>query len=378
MTFPVVLSPANEVPPIAGLEASAPSTVTVHTLRNEDGTVAAGHVVFDVNHRFPGETTFTGLHVHDGLSTATGPVRLDSGITGAAPTVSSTGFGNIYLKATMLDATSLATLNSVVGDPTRHYLNLHTTVNGGGAVRAQLGAPRTGRPAIGAIVNAVNDAALTTGAPGGLLSFYGSNFAAVTTDLSGWEGRSLPRTLNGLSISVEGSNDRLPLFFVSPTQVTAQLPFGIAAGARQITVNVADGEASLPRALTVAETAPGIFTYESGGIVVRNSDFSLIGPGNPARIGDVVVVYATGLGQTTPALETGAFASADPLARTGTVTATIGGRPAEVIYSLASPGFVGLYQVALRVAQGTTTGNNVPLVLTIGGRNSNSVGIAVQ
>jgi uncharacterized protein (TIGR03437 family) len=377
MKFDVLLQTSNEVPPVTGLDANAPSSVTINTLRNEDGTVAAGNVVFDVNHRFPGETQFTGLHVHDAPAGENGPVRLDSGISGSSPVRSATGFGNIYQRVTMLGATSLATLNSLVANPSRHYLNLHTTVNGGGAVRAQLAPARAGRPAIGALVSAVNDAALTTGAPGGLISIYGNNFANVTTNLSGWEGASLPRSLNGVSISVDGTDQRLPLLLVSPTQLTAQLPFETPTGARTITINVADGESSAPRPLTVAATAPGIFTYELGGIVVRNSDFSLIGPDNPARPGDVLVVYGTGFGQTTPPLATGAFAPSSPFASTPTVTATIGGRPANVIYSLASPGFVGLNQAALTVPAGVSPGT-AQLVLTSDGRNSNSVALAVQ
>jgi uncharacterized protein (TIGR03437 family) len=58
------------------------------------------------------------------------------------------------------------------------------------------------------------------------------------------------------------------------------------------------------------------------------------------------------------------------------VTATIGGKPATVAYAIASPGFVGLYQVAITVPAGVT--GNSQIVLTQGTTSSNAVSIAVQ
>jgi uncharacterized protein (TIGR03437 family) len=89
-----------------------------------------------------------------------------------------------------------------------------------------------------------------------------------------------------------------------------------------------------------------------------------------------VLVYSTGLGLTTPALATGAVVPAAMLARTGDVAATVGGQNAMVIYSVASPGYAGLYQSAVVVPQGVT--GNAPVVLQVGGVRSNSVNIAVQ
>jgi hypothetical protein len=64
-TFQVTMLPGNEVPPVVGLDARAHAEFTLHTLRNNEGHVLAGMTIFDVNYRFPGETQFTGLHIHD-------------------------------------------------------------------------------------------------------------------------------------------------------------------------------------------------------------------------------------------------------------------------------------------------------------------------
>src|SRR5262245_28914177 len=98
MTFNVNLLPSNETPPIAGLDAAAPTQVAVRTIRAEDGSVIAGVVSFDVNYRFPAaRVEFTGLHVHDGAAGVAGPVRLPSGLTANNSVVSESGFGNIFL-----------------------------------------------------------------------------------------------------------------------------------------------------------------------------------------------------------------------------------------------------------------------------------------
>ncbi|MEJ7605876.1 MAG: CHRD domain-containing protein [Bryobacteraceae bacterium] len=112
--YPVTMLPGNEVPPITGLDASAPALVTAHTVRGADGSVTAGVVTFDINHRFPGATTFTGLHIHDGAAGVNGPVTINSGISSI---VSDTGVGNIYRTVTVSSMAGLATLNSMVQNP---------------------------------------------------------------------------------------------------------------------------------------------------------------------------------------------------------------------------------------------------------------------
>src|SRR5207249_2187869 len=108
----------------------------------------------------------------------------------------------------------------------------------------------------------------------------------------------------------------------------------------------------------------------------KNRDFSLVTPANPARAGDVVLIYLTGLGQTTPALQTGNLQPGTALNNTGPVTVTIGGQNALVVYSIASPGFAGLYQIAVTVPSGVTGFSDV--VVKAGTATSNTVKLSVQ
>ena len=79
----------------------------------------------------------------------------------------------------------------------------------------------------------------------------------------------------------------------------------------------------------------------------------------------MILVYCTGLGATSASLPTGTLVPATTTANTTVpVTATIGGKTATVAYAIASPGFAGLYQVAITVPTGVT--GNSPIVLTQG------------
>ena len=74
------------------------------------------------------------------------------------------------------------------------------------------------------------------------------------------------------------------------------------------------------------------------------------------------------------------FRSGAPSVGNQTVTAAtvaIDGAQAAVDFSGAAPGFVGLNQVNLRIPSGTRTAPNIPVVLTIGGKQSNAVTIPV-
>jgi len=111
--------------------------------------------------------------------------------------------------------------------------------------------------------------------------------------------------------------------------------------------------------------------------VVKNADFSLVQPSNAAGAGDILVIFSTGLGQTSPNLQTGQLATFPPLYTSTPVTVSIGGKSATVIYSLASPGFAGLYQTAVFMPSGVPAGT-AAVILSAGTVASNSVSIATK
>ena len=371
--FQVTLSPAQEVPAVNST-ASAPGNLQVYTVRNPDSTVAAGVVIFDANTRFPAGTNVAATHVHDGAAGANGPVTIDSSFK-SSPVLLSDGTGNIYRVVTVAAGQQLASLNDLVVNPENHYWNIHSADSPGGLVRAQLGAPVTSNPKISFIEAAVLDPAQTMVAPGSLFSIFGSSLAKVAGNTSGFNNTdSLPNSLNGVSVTVGGRT--APLLYVGPGQINAQVPFDITTVGQPIVVNGPNG-ASAVMGVGAGVFAPVIFTDNIGGLVFRVKDGSLIRPGNPAVAGDSLIVYATGLGQTTPALQTGKLVPATPAYVTAPVTVKIGGVNAAVTSSVASPGFAGLYQVTVTVPAGVTAGN-ASLQLQMGFFPSNSVSVAVK
>ncbi len=374
MDFQVTMSPANETPPITGTTASALAKISLYSIRNADGTTAAGTAIFDVNYRgFPAGTTFTGLHIHDGAAGVSGPVTINTGLSGATPVVSDTGSGNIYRTVTVSASAPLATLVSISRNPESAYVNLHTTVYPGGLVRSQLAAANTTVPSIGAVTSNP-DTKTTNIAPGEIISIYGQNLAKYQSDLSGTSDlKSLPNGLNGVAVTIGGK--AAPLYFVSPFQINAQVPFDVALGTQPVVVTNSNGTSTVSN-ITVVQAAPAIYfdLNTNAGAILKNSDYSLVNSSNPATANDILLIYLTGLGQTTTALQTGSLGSM--IYATGPVSVTIGGQNAPVIYSVSSPGFAGLYQIAVRVPAGVT--GTVPVVVTAGPNKSNSVNLVVR
>jgi uncharacterized protein (TIGR03437 family) len=359
MPFSVVLNSANE-PRAPSATATAPANLTLYTLRDQDGSIAAATFLADVDYRFPGPTQFLGLFLHGALSL---PIVPDFH--------SDTGFGNFYgCSLPYSDPSVLMTLDDLVARPETVAVDLHTLADPGGAARALLAPPPAGPAAIAAIVSGTLDPQARAIVPGELITIYGKNLARVATDLKGWSGETLPFALNGVRVTIGGRP--APLLYVGPGQINAQMPVDAANGL----VVVSDSGGTVASYSAVATgNAPSIF-FEPLPAILRNSDFSLVTPANPARPGDVLVVYATGLGQTTPAIPTGRAPLLGQLAATAAVTASIGGLRAPVVYSLASPSFPGVYQVAVTVPTGASGPS--PLMLQQAGVPSNTVTVALR
>ncbi|HSB13927.1 MAG TPA: hypothetical protein VLE22_05675 [Bryobacteraceae bacterium] len=192
----------------------------------------------------------------------------------------------------------------------------------------------------------------------------------------------IPTDLGGLSLLFSGAR-LAPLFYANVGQVNAQVPWELA-GLPQTTITAAlDGQTSVPQTVTLATFAPGIFATNSGGTgqgAVLDENYHLVDPTNPATAGSTVVqIYCTGLGPVTNRPATGGPAPRNPLAETTTQPeVTIGGARAQVWFSGLAPGYAGLYQVNAQVPQGAAKGHAVPVVISIGGVQSNTVTIAVQ
>src|SRR5262249_8196825 len=143
------------------------------------------------------------------------------------------------------------------------------------------------------------------------------------------------------------------------------------------TVRVSKGSTVIGSAtLTLQNTAPGLFILGTQAAVVNDSG-TVNSPSQPATVGGWVAAYLTGLGPVDNAVATCAPASAAPLSQTtNRVTATIGGRPAQVLFAGLAPGYAGVYQVNLIVPQ--LSAGDYQLQISVGGSASNTGTISVR
>ena len=179
-----------------------------------------------------------------------------------------------------------------------------------------------------------------------------------------------------------------PQVFASPGQRNFQVPWELAGLAEAaLTVTVEDMTSS---AVTVplARVSPGIFTLNGLGqaaALIASSGGLVAGPAGafpwarPARPGETLLIFATGLGPVTNPPGTGAAALADPISATvEPVSALVGGESMTVVLAGLVPSFAGLYQVNVELAEEAPSGNAVPLVIQVAGVDSNTAFIAVD
>lgn len=231
-------------------------------------------------------------------------------------------------------------------------------------------------------INAVTSGASNqTGviAPGEVLALYGSGLGPAQVAEARLVNGLLPVLVAGTTVFINGTP--APILYTSAGQVGVIAPFNLSGDKADVVV-VYQGQVTSALTVSVASVSPAFFTLDRTGAglaVAINPDGSLNGPDRPAKAGDYVTLYATGLGRTNPPSQDGAPGSAPLPLPVVTPTATIGGRSATVQYAGGAQGIVaGVMQVNLQVPTGLTPGP-VPVVLQSGTQSSpNGVTIYVQ
>jgi uncharacterized protein (TIGR03437 family) len=255
------------------------------------------------------------------------------------------------------------------------------SVSGGGGIAAGAGdftVITTPAPSITAVVNAASS--LPGIADGSWVSIFGTNLSNTTR---GWQSSdfvagNLPTALDGVSVAIAG----LPaaLSYISPTQLNVQAPLTGQTGPVHVVVTNNSVESTAASA-TVSRNAPGVFVFGPGGnkyaaAIIWKSDgtYDYLGPAGlfgpavttrPARPGDILEIYATGLGPTNPSVPAGAvFSGSAPLV--DPATATIGGVAAPASYA----GLVGAGLYQLNVTVPSVPVGDQPLLVRVNGVTS--------
>ncbi len=213
---------------------------------------------------------------------------------------------------------------------------------------------------------AVNAAAFQDGAPlapGSIVSLFGTFPSSVTAAAPSYP---LPRKLGETELMIDGR--AAPLFYVSPGQLNAQIPFATASG--QVLAEVRVGGQSLGRApVTIVPSAPGFFAAVNQGGALNSSSA-------PARRGQLLVLYGTGLGAVNPPIDDGAAAGSAIRQGVAVPNVFLMGRQLPVQFSGLAADFAGLWQINLTLPDDAPTGPDLPLTVVLG-QTSNALKVTV-
>ena len=246
---------------------------------------------------------------------------------------------------------------------------------GGGTLA--LNASLSTGPASTVTINAVTDVVGQPGlTPGGFATVWGVGLSGTTGGWWDFPGGALPTSLDGVSVLVDGK--KAYINFISPLQINFIVPGDSTVGGVPVQVVNANGSSNVytSRLQTVA---PAFFTY--GGAASKYAigslpNGTLVGtPGllgsntltQPAKPGDVVALWMTGLGPTTPPYPEGHLVSSSArLANTATVT--VGGVQAAVDWAgISGP---GLYQINFHVP--SVAVGDQPIQVSVSGASAQS------
>jgi uncharacterized protein (TIGR03437 family) len=218
-----------------------------------------------------------------------------------------------------------------------------------------------------AIHNVVNAASMAAGpvAPGELITIFGSGLGPGVA-VEGGGGR----TAAGVQVLFNGTP--APLFYVHYSQMNLQAPYGIAGRTDSEVEIRQQGETRVRMLVPVAESAPGLFP------VALNEDRSVNSAGNPAPRGTIVILWATGEGETEPAGVDGTPATAPYPRPRLPVGLTIGGQAATLLYAGAAPGYAGLLQINARLPESLAPGSHEVLLAVGGATSPGGLRIVVQ
>jgi uncharacterized protein (TIGR03437 family) len=324
-----------------------------------------------VNERLPGRLTFKVIDRY-GLPVANTPVRF--GVT--------LGGGQIDRPMERTDELGIAEARAVLGPRLGEQ---EFAAEAGGLTVYFYGVARL-RPLIetNGVVNAGSLRAGNGVAPGSYVTIFGRGFSDVTRVAST---PYLPLSLAGVSVSFDVPSRRLSLpgrlYFVSENQINVQVPWELQ-GLNSVQMKVSYGDfSSAIYTVPLNDYSPAAFEYTESGTgrllaAARDEAFQLIGSTNPARRGRAIQIYCNGLGPVSNTPASGEASPVSPLASSrAPAEVTIGGRPAQVLFSGLTPQAIGLYQLNVVVPADAPVGIQ-PVVIRVNGIDSKATAIPVQ
>jgi uncharacterized protein (TIGR03437 family) len=213
---------------------------------------------------------------------------------------------------------------------------------------------------------------------GEIVTIFGTALGPSTLAQFSLVNNAIPSQLAGMTVTFDGVS--APVLYTSATAASVVVPYAVAAKS-QTTVQVQyAGQKSVPVIVPVIPAVPGLFTANASGGgqgAILNQDTSYNSAAIPAAKGSIVILYATGEGQTTPGGIDGKLALTSPLPQPVLpVSVTVGGQQAQILYAGAAPTYLaGLMQINARIPLSVGSGAQ-PVVVTVG-NSASKAGVTV-
>jgi uncharacterized protein (TIGR03437 family) len=214
-------------------------------------------------------------------------------------------------------------------------------------------------------------------APASLISIYGDNLAPALK-----VGPSNPLTQAIGDVTVSIGSHMLPLMFVSPGQINAQVPSGLPDGNYSLTVHSL-GQPDVTGSMTIARNAPALFqnpaSQDQPLALASHQDGTPITFSSPARAGESVTLYGTGFGPYDHVLPDGFPApSTDTFLAADTVTLNLGGVQVQPDFAGAAKGMVGMQLVRFTITPDIPSAATLDVTVSVNGKSSSKVSLPVQ
>jgi uncharacterized protein (TIGR03437 family) len=295
-------------------------------------------------------------------------------IAGAAVTFTASNGASIQNPDKVTNAYGIAQATPILGATPGNYTY---NASAGGMSLTVNGFARP-RPTIGSVQNAASNDASTPIAPGSYIAITGTGLSDYT-DAATTARLPLQIDLVTVSFDVPSANISLPGYpsYVSPTQINVWVPWelqGQTSAQVKVTIDFSPGTVVT---VPLSNYSPGFF-LANGLAAALDLNYAVITTSNPAVHGQVVQLYANGLGPVSPQPSSGDLAGSSPVSNTTTpCVVMIGGVQATVGFCGLTPGLPGLYQANVTVPSSLTAGT-YPVTIAIGGQTSPPVNLPVQ
>ena len=217
-------------------------------------------------------------------------------------------------------------------------------------------------------------------APNTIATLYGTNLAFSTRAVASTDivRGMMPTSLDGVGVWI--NSIPCSLFLISPTQINFLVPYLFTAGTVSLVV-ARDSQAGPSVNIQLNNTSPGLFLWNGNNAVAVHQNGQVISSDSPAVPGEIVVIYAAGLGRTAPDTSGGQLATAAfPIYYASQLQVMFNGLPSppgSILYAGLTPGFAGLYQI--NVVLPSDLSPNPQIQVSVGSQVSPvSIQLAVQ